>query len=489
MSQAAETIRYTPQTKQQIALSRSEDLLFYGGAKGGGKSDFLLIDYLSHAERYAAGSRGIIFRRTYNELEELIHRSRQLYLHAEFSETKKTWTFPNGASLKMRFVEADQDVSRYQGHQYSWIGMDELTEWPTDFCMVFILSCLRSAEGADCYFRASGNPGRIGHQWVKAYFIDVAPPMQPYERVIPLPDGRSASMWQIYIPASLDDNTALMQSDPLYEARLALLPPYLYEAFRHGNWDVIAGAAFSELRRDIHGIDPANPPERLLRVFDFERMTPKDDIKIFRSFDWGYARPFSFGWYFSDYDGRLYRYRELYGCKSPDKGIEMPARDVAIKVRQIEQEHNERVVLSIADASIWDKPSNQNEAAEKLPSIAETMGEEGIWFDRDASIDAKKSRLQGKHQLHERFRLDGDGLPSLFVFNTCVHWWRTVPAIPIDRLNPEDVDTDAEDHCYDETRYVASSRPMSSRIQQPAVKQYSVNWFYKRSEQPEGVYI
>lgn len=485
MIQVQEPLRYTPQEKQQIALSRDEDLLFYGGAKGGGKSDFLLIDFLAHAHRYNAGARGIIFRRTYNELEELIYRSRQLYLDSSFAETSKTWSFPNGAQLKMRFVESDQDVSRYQGHQYTWIGMDELTEWPTSFCMIFMLSCLRSPHGIPCYFRASGNPGRIGHQWVKSYFIDSAPPMTPYERIISLPDGKNASMWQIFIPASLDDNTELMRNDPMYEARLALLPPYLYDAFRHGNWDVISGAAFSELRRDIHMIEPANPPERLERLFDFERMTPKSGIKVYRSIDWGYAKPFSIGWFFADHEGRVYRYREMYGCKSSNnEGVQMPARDVARKIREIETEHNETIVLSIADASIWDKPSNQNEKAEKLPSIAETMAEEKVYFDRDISIDAKKSRIQGKHQIHERLRIDADGLPRFFVFSTCIHWWRTVPALPMDDLNPEDVDTDAEDHCYDETRYMLSARPMKARVSPEKPPPMSLKWIEQNYMRP-----
>jgi hypothetical protein len=183
---------------------------------------------------------------------------------------------------------------------------------------------------------------------------------------------------------------------------------------------------------------------------------------VFRALDWGYAKPFSVGWYFTDYDNRLYRFHELYGYSAPNQGIRMPAREVARRIKAYEEENNLHPIFCVADASIWDRPSNQNELAEKLPSIAETMAEERVYFDREVSIMAKKSRLQGKHQFHERLRIDDDGLPSFFVFDTCVHFWRTVPVLPIDPLDPEDVDTDSEDHVYDEVRYLLSARPLRS---------------------------
>ncbi len=260
----------------------------------------------------------------------------------------------------------------------------------------------------------------------------------------------------------------------------SLIQQEFYCSFEHTE-----GMAFRDIKRDIHMIDVSNPPDRLLRVFNFEKMTPMEDMHTFRSLDWGYARPFSVGWYFSDYEGRLYRFKELYGCKAPNEGIQMPARELAGRIKEIESEFPKRVVLSIADASIWDKPSNQNEKAEKLPSIAETFEEEGIYFDREISINAKKSRIQGKHQLHERLRVDADGLPSFQVFSTCTHWWRTVPVLPTDPLNPEDVDTDAEDHAYDETRYMLSARPFKSTVPKAEAKLWTFDWYEKRIEERE----
>lgn len=276
------------------------------------------------------------------------------------------------------------------------------------------------------------------------------------------------------------DDTQAITSQQVEEERQSGMSESLIQQEFYCSFEHTEGMAFRDIRKEIHMIDISNPPDRLLRVFDFENMTPKPDIHTFRSLDWGYAKPFSVGWYFTDHDGRIYRYRELYGCKSPNEGIQLPARDVAIKIKQIEDEHKERIVLSIADASIWDKPSNQNEKAEKLPSIAETMEEERVYFDRETSINAKKSRIQGKHQLHERLRLDADGLPHFQVFSNCVHWWRTVPNLPTDPLNPEDVDTDAEDHCYDETRYMLSARLFKSHIPKPEVQPWTYAWLEKR---------
>jgi hypothetical protein len=142
----------------------------------------------------------------------------------------------------------------------------------------------------------------------------------------------------------------------------------------------------------------------------------------------------------------------------------MAAKDIALKKKEFEAEYGIKPVLSIADASIWDKEKSKNDKVEVMPSVAETMAKEGIYYNREKSIDAKKSRLQGKQQVHSRLRVDEDGLASLFVYSNCTHWWRTVPVLPVDELRPEDVDTDVEDHAYDETRYMCSARPFKTII-------------------------
>jgi hypothetical protein len=211
-------------------------------------------------------------------------------------------------------------------------------------------------------------------------------------------------------------------------------------------------------------IDVENPPERLHQVFDFGKMAPKPGVKIFRTYDWGFAKPFSVGYWFTDYEGRLYRWAEIYGCKGPNEGLQMPTRDQGKRMSEFERERNIKPVLCIAGADIYNKPSNTQEQAEKLPSNAEILQQEGIFFHEEISKEVARpgSRRQKKSQLHDRLRLDADGLPNIQVFSTCVHWWRTVPVIPLDTLDPEDVDTDSEDHCYDDTGMVCLARPMKS---------------------------
>ena len=193
------------------------DELFYGGAAGGGKSDFLLGDFLQDVPTYGQAWQGVIFRRTYNELEELLKRSREIYPLSEASwhEQAKTWTWPNGATLKMRYMERDADATRYIGHQYTWIGWDELTLWPTDFGYRYLRARLRSAHDvATKRIRAAATPGGVGHHWVKAYFVD--PASRGYVPILdPITNARRR-----FIPAKLCDNKILVNSDPGYRDRL-----------------------------------------------------------------------------------------------------------------------------------------------------------------------------------------------------------------------------------------------------------------------------
>jgi len=130
---------WKPEPKQHLALTCPAFELFYGGARFGGKSDFLLADFLDGI-KLGENHRGILFRKTYSELEELTFRSKQLYPHigGQYSETKRTWTFPSGSALKLRFLEIDRDVEKYQGHAYTWIGFDELTNWSNDYCYMYM---------------------------------------------------------------------------------------------------------------------------------------------------------------------------------------------------------------------------------------------------------------------------------------------------------------------------------------------------------------
>ena len=429
---------WQPQPKQRMALNCPADELFYGGAKGGGKSDFLLADFLTHLD-YGAAHRGIMFRRTYDELAELQIRANEIYpeLGGRYASGEKMWHFPKGATLRMRYLDRDQDVHHYQGHQYTWLGFDELTNWPRDKGYVWMFSCARSPHGVPVSIRASGNPGNVGHQWVKQRFIDGKIPMHMYYNA-------EQKMTSTFIPAKLEDNLILIMKDPQYETRLKALPPHLYRAYRNGDWDIFAGQAFEEYRRDKHVIHPI----------------PLDPSwRRFCSFDWGYARPYSIGWWAVTNEGRLIRYREMYGCE-PGK------HDVGIKKAQ-SQLARESWNISVAegcdtmvvDPSIFNKPG-------EAPTVAETFQAVG-WN----IIKGENDRKSGLARVHDYMKQTGpDGQPLLMVFDTCHAWIRTIPTLVVDEKNPEDLDTTGEDHAYDETRYaVMSKMALQPHVLKPVV--------------------
>jgi hypothetical protein len=416
------------QPRQRVALKSDAFELFYGGAAGGGKSDYLLIDFLNGIE-HGSAHRGVLFRRTYPELQELIRRSYEIYPRlghggAQFSKSDKIWTFPGGATLRFAQMESDADVHKYQGHQHTWQGWDELTNWPTDYPYVYMLSRLRSAEGIKVRVRAAGNPGGAGHAWVKARFIDGKEPERLY---IDEDHGQT----KVFIPAKLSDNAILMEADPGYADRLKMLPPHLQRAYLEGDWDIFSGQAFDEWRYDRHVIKPFKLEPHWVR---------------FASMDWGYQKPFSIGWWAITGDGRFIRYREWYGCEATErnKGLKMAAETVARQ--SFEMSAGEGVDQMVADPAVWSK-------IDDTPSIAEIFADAGWKMER-----ANNDRRSGLQRMHDLMKTNGhDGLPQLLVFATCTAFIRTIPLMTIDSKKMEDVDTTGEDHVYDEARYAAMS--------------------------------
>lgn len=423
--------------------------LFYGGAAGGGKSDFLLGDWLQDVPVYGPAWQGVLFRRTYPELEELLKRSAEIFPHsgAEWTAQDKTWTWPNGARLRLRYLERDMDATRYQGHQYTWIGWDELTQWPTDYAYRFLRARLRSAHAVPTKrIRAAANPGGVGHLWVKASFIDPHP-----AGMVPFIDTETG-MERLFVPARLSDNRILLQADPDYADRLrGLGSEALVRAWLDGDWSVIEGAYFSEFSTDRHVCRPFEIPRHWARI---------------RGMDWGSASPFSVGWYAVASEdhassvgvipkGALIKYREWYGMMAgkPNVGLKLSADDVADGI--VERERGDpKMSKCVIDPSAAKEDGG--------PSILSRMSRRGASF-----MPADNTRMAGWDQLRARLKGDGDGRPMIVFFSTCVHTIRTLPALQHDKNKPEDVDTDGEDHAGDETRYVCMSRPWLAPAPKP----------------------
>ena len=445
-----------PQTEFLAAPERE---VLYGGAAGGGKSYGLLADpmrYFGHKQ-----FNGLILRRTNDELRELVWKSQELYPLAypgsKWQEKKSQWLFPSGARLWMTYLEREEDVLRYQGQAFSYIGFDELTQHATPFAWNYMRSRLRTtAPDLPIYMRATSNPGGPGHQWVKRMFIDPAPFNEAFPatdidtgKVLSYPKNHAKSgeplFYRKFIPATLKDNPYLFEEGS-YEANLLSLPEMQKRQLLEGDWAIADGAAFKEFRHSVHVIPPFDIPY---------------SWRKFRSCDFGYSSHSAVHWYAIDpqYE-TLYVYRELYVTQHT-------AKQLAEKILDLEEDDN--VDYGILDSSCWHKRGQIG------PSIAEEMISMGCrWRPSDRTNGA---RVAGRNRLHELLRVEeievetdeGDDsvlveeIPGIIFFNTCRQIIADLPVIPTDPKGTDDIDPRfASDHAYDSIRYGIMSRPRSS---------------------------
>ena len=432
-------------------LASSEQEVLYGGAAGGGKSYAMVADPVRYFNNPA--SQMLLVRRSTEELRELISVSKQLYPKAvpgiKFSERDKTWKAPSGATLWMSFLEREEDLTRYQGQAFNWIGFDELTQWPNPMAWNYMRSRLRTADkGLPTGMRATTNPGGRGHQWVKKMFIDPAPYNSTFwaedidtgEVMKWPPSSKFAVKNDIvgdpmfkrrFIPANLMDNPYLSE-DGMYEANLLSLPEHQRRQLLEGDWSVSEGAAFSEWMPNKHVVEPYTIPNSWAK---------------FRACDYGYGSMTAVLWFAVAPDEQLVVYRELYVNKTT-------AVDLAGMILEIEK--GEKIRYGVLDSSLW---HNRGDTG---PSLAEQMIAKGCrWRPSDRS---KGSRIAGKNEVHRRLQTDEfTEKPRIVFFNTCRNIITEMPAIPLDKKNPEDVDTNsAIDHGYDALRYGIMTRPRSS---------------------------
>ena len=448
-------IFWSPQEKQRMFMERDEYEVLYGGAAGGGKSDALLAEALRQVD--IPHYRGLILRKTYPQLSELIDRSGEMYKAAykgaSYNKAEHCWTFPSGAKIYFGSMQYPKDRVQYQGKRYDFIGFDELTHFTWEEYSYMFSRNRPGGKGTRVYIRATANPGGIGHGWVKQRFIDGAKPLCPIvsEYTVTTPEGKEMkiSRSRVFVPANVFDNKKLMENDPDYIANLASLPEAEKKALLYGDWDSFNGQVFSEWRDD-----PAHYKDRLW-THVIEPFTIPQDWTVVRGFDFGYAKPFSVGWYAVDRKGCIYRIAEYYGCsETPNTRIMLNPAQLAQNIRRLDHESpllKGRQIMGIADPSIFDRSRGE--------SVADLMAGAPnfiLWSPGD------NTRIAGKMQYHYRFSFDEEGRAMFYCFNTCRHFIRTIPALVYDSTNTEDVDTDGEDHIYDECRYVLMSKPMTA---------------------------
>lgn len=428
-----------PSEKQKAFLRDTHRYVGYGGARGGGKSWSIQTKATLMAVSHK-GIRQLIVRHTYGELQQNhIDRMTSMLVPtgaAKYNKTDKRLTFANGSILDFQYCRTDADLGFFQGVEYDIVYVDEATQF-TEYQLKVISTCCRGANEFPHRIYYTCNPGGPGHGYIKRIFVD-----RKYE---PGEEPENYSFTQ----ALVQDNQALMRKDPGYISTLEALPPKLRAAWLEGQWDVFEGMFFEEFRDDpehyedrqwTHVIEPFNIPP---------------GWKIYRSYDFGYAKPFSCGWWAIDYDGVAYRILEWYGCTNePNTGIRWTPHEQFKHIHEIETQHpylKGKRIQGVADPAIWNAESGE--------SVADVAAKYQVYFEK-----GDNERIAGWMQAHYRMMFDENGYPMMYVFNTCKDFIRTIPLMMYDEHKVEDIDTELEDHIADEMRYFFMTRPISPRV-------------------------
>lgn len=406
--------------------------------------------------------KALILRKTFPQLRELIDKTLnyypRIYPKAKYNGSSHTWRFPSGAQIIFGSLNRPQDKIQYQGQAYDFIAFDELTHFTQEEYEYLKSRNRPNGPGTRVYMRATANPGGVGHGWVKDRFITAGAPMTTIREEASWvdPEGKTHTGEQsrIFVPSSVFDNQILMHNDPMYVQRLASMPEAERNALLYGDWDSFSGQVFTEWRND-----PAHYQDRIgTHVID--PFAVPESWSIWCGLDWGYARPFSVGWYAVDHERRMYAIREYYGCTgTPNQGVKLEPGEVARRIKQIEADDPNlrgKRIHRIGDPAIW--------MSDGTESIGDLMSRERVHFDK-----GDHARISGKMQLHHRLAMT-DGIPMLYVFSTCKHFIRTVPALVYDETDVEDINTEGEDHIYDQCRYVCMANPIAAPVRKEQPK-------------------
>lgn len=421
--------------KQEQFINTEAFETFFGGAAGGGKSYGQLVDAFLYALKYPK-SKQIIFRRTFPDLEKsLIRVSLEFYPRkvATYNTSKHVWYFKNGSIVDFGYIDTEKDVYQYQSAEYDVIRFDELTHF-TEYMYTYMISRCRGANPYPKHIKSSGNPGGVGHSWVKARFIDIGEPNKVHE--ITLDNGKKSTV--IFIPSLVQDNMFLLDNDPDYIDRLELLPEKEKQALLYGDWDIFDGQFFTEFDRKIHVIEPFVIPK---------------DWRIYRTRDYGLDMCATL-WIAMDYQMNCYAYKELYESDLI----------VSEAARKINEMTDEKIQIDYAPPDLW----NRNKDTGK--STADIFAENGQYLTK-----ADNNRVTGWLAVHEWLKVykdeQGQLNSKLKIFSNCVNLIRTLPALQHDEKNPNDVAVEPHEltHIPDALRYFCTmwQSPLVARKEKP----------------------
>lgn len=446
---------------QKLALGCPIWELLVDGNRGGGKTDLILMDYLQEVGTgWGEAWRGIIFRQAYPHLADLIAKShrwiKQIFPTAKYNGSEHTWTFADGEQLLLRFMKNPVDYWNYHGHEYPFIGWEELTNWATDECYRKMKACNRSSvKGIPIKCRSTCNPSGPGHAWVKERFIDNA----PEGKVFTDSEGKK----RVRIKSLMIENQTLMNAQPDYPNSIKALAkgdPDLEKAWLFGSWNIMTGGFFYSVWK---------PKVHILEPFDFP-----ESWDVIRSFDWGSTKPWAVTYiaecngeqpkdypiYFTE--GSRIIIDEVYGWNgTANEGDEATSEEIAERVlakdKMIYDEYGVRVKIGPADTSIWEVRDGT--------SIGRNMATFRLHWTR--AYKGAGSRIAGASLIRQMLKsaIKQKEHPRLYFFDTAVHHIRTLPLLQRDKVKPEDIDTKQEDHAYDALRY-GLTRKMSGFMRQ-----------------------
>ena len=447
-------------TKKQGDFVNSEAFeTLFGGAAGGGKSYGQIVDALQYAVKYP-GSKQIIFRRTFPDLERsIIRTSLDLYPReiASYNNSKHVWTFKNGSLIDFGYIDNEKDVYQYQSAEYDVIRFDELTHF-TEFMYVYMISRCRGANKYPKGMKSSTNPGGVGHQWVKERFVDIGPPNQVHK----VRNETGSESTRIFIPSFVTDNRFLMELDPDYEKRLDALPEKERKALREGNWDIFDGQYFTEFDRKIHVIEPFEIPE------EWDR---------YRTIDYGLDM-LACLWIAVDTKGNEYVYKELY---------ESNLIISAAAQRIIEVNGDDKIKCTYAPPDLWNRRNDTGKSAYDI------FRENGVILRRSAN-----NRIQGWYAVAEHLKVfeiedeqtgEKKKTAKLKFFNTCLNILRTLPVIQHDEKNPNDVAKEPHEftHAPDALRGFCIERTKATKIMSEDEERYLESVEARRREGILGI--
>lgn len=421
------------QPRQLAFLNRVEKEVLFGGARGGGKTDAAVVYMILRAEKYP-GSRHLILRRQWMDLMKSGGAASRSHVfldgRAQWNGQFRRWTFPNGSTIEFGHCKDEDDKQQYQGPAWDSILFEEVTQFSETQYFAISAAARTTRNDLETRIRATGNPGGVGHGWVKRHFVAPFPAGN-----ITLTDPQTGRS-KCYVPSRVYDNYALVAADPEYVAALKALPESLRRAWLEGSWDTFEGQAFTEFDPVQHVVEPFHIPDTWRRLV---------------AIDYGYNAPYCALWMAQDPAPpfNVVVYREVYERWKRD------ALQVKTILKAMSPAERQIIRAGIADPAMWQR-KGENEV-----SPADIYMRGGLPL-----VPAKNDRIHGKQRVHEFLALDvekQEQVPALRIFRTCANLVRTLPDLVYDQHRVEDIDTKTEDHAYDALRYglmALSRRPL-----------------------------